>query len=289
LYKPENFDSKKKYPVIIHIYERLSQNLNKFQRPGATNGALDIAWFVSQGYLVFTPDIHYKVGYPGLSAYNSVIGAVKYLSKFKWVNIKSIGIQGHSFGGYETNFIISHSKLFAAGISSSGVSNFISSYGSLETNVGTSHQFIYEMGQNRLSSTMWENPSVYIENSPIFRVDKISAPMLTVANKKDGRVNFDQGVEFFTAMRRLGKRAWMLQYDDEDHGIDHKKCYKDYLVRSTQFFDHYLKGTNAPRWMLYGVPAKVKVIETGLELDLSDKTPGPGLPNNHNKKDSIKN
>jgi len=213
LYKPESFDQMKKYPVIIHYYERLSQNLNKYQRPGGDTGGgdLDISWFVSHGYIVFTPDIHYRIGETGQSACNSIVAAEKYLSGLHWVDAKHIGIQGHSFGGYETNYVVSHSKIFTAACSASGISNIISDYGSLrggENGGGENDQWYYELEQGRIGSTLWEHPDLYIKNSPIFNADKVSTPILIIANKKDANVFFMQGVEWFTALRRLGKKAW---------------------------------------------------------------------------------
>jgi dipeptidyl aminopeptidase/acylaminoacyl peptidase len=280
LYKPENFDPRRKYPVIINYYERKSQDLNKFHELDPIEGGhgdLDISWFVSHEYLVFTPDIHYVIGNPGISAYNSIVGAAKYIAKFPWVNRKCIGIQGQSFGAYETNYVITHSNnLFAAAVSSSGECDFISSYGSLRGTI--SNQYFMEIWQDRMGVTLWDNPQLYINNSPIFNANRIEIPLLTISNKSDLNVPFSQGLELFLALRRLGKRAWMLQYDGQSHGLDDKNCYKDYIIRMTQFFDHYLKNMSPPKWMMEGIPAKLKGIETGLELDLNKgATPRSGL------------
>lgn len=265
LYKPENFDPKSKYPVIIHYYEKKSDALNKFHKPGGPNGELDIAWFVSQGYLVFTPDIHYAVGEIGQSAYNSIVAAANYLKNYSWVDSGKMGIQGHSFGGFETNYIVTHTTLFAAAVSSSGPTDLISMYNDWAMN-GVSQQFQCEVGQLRMGATLWDKPDLYIKNSPIFNAHKVTTPLLTVANKRDRSVPFSQGVELFTALRRLGKKVWMLQYDEGDHGLLGKE-YIDYVIRMTQFFDHYLKGKAPAKWMTKGIPAKMKGIDDGLELD----------------------
>lgn len=280
LYRPGNFDPKKKYPVIVHYYERKSQDLNKYYKPAEPNGELDIAWFVSQGYVVFTPDIHYKTGETGQSACNSVIAAAKFLSRYEWVDTKHIGIQGHSFGGYQTNYIVTQTNLFAAAVSSSGMSDIVSNYlGFLGDH--SNHDW-YENRICRIGATLWENPDLYTRNSPVFYADKVTTPILTVANKKDVNVYFEQGVEWFIALRRLGKKAWMLQYDEGSHGLRGKE-YKDYVIRMTQFFDHYLKGMPAPKWMTRGIPAKMKGMDDGLELDNEIKTPGQGLCSEHIK------
>lgn len=289
LYKPENFDQRKKYPLLIHYYTKKSNYLHSFLLPGVTNDEINIPWFVSRGYLVFTPDIQYKLGETGLSAYNTIVAAAKYLSNFNWVDPKKIGIQGHSFGGFETNYIISHTDVFAAAMSSSGFCDLISAYGDITSSGSQFFRSWAEVGQGKIANTLWEKPDLYVTNSPIFKANKVTTPLLMMNNKKDGIVNFSQGVEFFTALRRLGKKVWMLQYDGGDHSlIPESKEAMDYNLRITQFFDHYLKDAFAPRWMLDGVPAKLKGIETGLELDTTGRTPGYGLILNNNENQNNK-
>ncbi|MES2329925.1 MAG: prolyl oligopeptidase family serine peptidase [Bacteroidota bacterium] len=283
LYKPENFDPKKKYPIIFYYYEKKSDKLNEYQIPEDSPGWMNIPWFVSNGYLVFTPDIYYTIGETGRSVYNSVVSAAKYLSKKPWVNAAKMGIQGHSFGGYETNYLVTHTNIFAAAMSASGKSDFVSEYGGVASYNGVSLQFFYENDQCRIGETIWQRPDLFIKNSPVFFADKVTTPLLMMNNKEDGIIPFAQGVEFFTALRRLGKKAWMLQYDGEGHGLSDKKNRTDYTIRMTQFFDHYLKGAPAPKWMLFGIPAKMKGIDDCLRLVREkDKngnwvTPGLGL------------
>jgi len=276
LYKPENFDSTRRYPVIFHYYEKFTDELNRFHVPAATEGQLNIPSFVSNGYLVFTPDIHYEVGNVGGSALNTLLESARFLSDFSFVDSTKFGLQGHSFGGYETNYIVSHSDRFAAAVSGSGVSDCVSMYGSLLEGSGISLKGYIELSQGRLGTTLWENPALYVRNSPVFSADKVTTPVLMMNNRKDGAVPFIQGVEFFTALRRLGKRAWMLQYDDGGHGVYGREAI-DYTIRIFQFFDHYLKDAPAPRWMTRGVPAAKKGIDTGLELDSAEKPPEKGL------------
>jgi dipeptidyl aminopeptidase/acylaminoacyl peptidase len=276
LYKPEDFDPGKRYPVIFNYYEQRSDELYQFPDIQDPNGGnISIPWFVSRGYLVFIPDIHYAMGANGPCAYNSIVGAAKYLSRFPWVDSKRMGIEGHSFGGYETIYVATRTDLFAAAIASSGPVNLVSEYGQLwgENN---SKQDYYENRQGRMGGTLWQKPDAYIKTSPIFNLDKITIPILSVANKRDANVKFSHGLELFLGLRRLGKRAWMLQYDDGSHGV-RGKDYVDLTIRMTQFFDHYLKGGPAPKWMTEGMPARLKGIEIGLELDMTGKSPGPGL------------
>jgi dipeptidyl aminopeptidase/acylaminoacyl peptidase len=275
LYKPENFDPGKKYPIIFDYYERRSDELNLYIRPKASQDRINIAWYVSNGYLVCVPDIHYVRGEPGRSAYICIVSAARYLSKMPWVDGKKMGIQGHSFGGYETEFVVTHSTLFAAACAASGLSDLISWYGSVPRSGNP--KFSSERQQDRMGATLWQIPDRYIDNSPIFKADKVSTPLLLMNNKGDGTVPFAQGVELFTALRRLGKRVWMLQYDGGGHSVQWGKDAMDYSIRMAQFFDHYLKDAPAPKWMTRGIPAKMKGIDDGLAPDQEIGTPGAGL------------
>jgi hypothetical protein len=251
LYKPDNFDPRKKYPVIFYYYQKNSDALNLFLTPELSNGCLDVALCVSNGYVVFVPNIYYRIGYPGQSACNSVVSAAKHLGTFPWVDIRKMALQGHSFGGYETNFIITRTSLFAAAASSAGSDNYISEYGSLWGN-GTSKHEYFLTGQGRVGQTLWKRPALYVENSPIFRADRVKTPLLIMHNKGDESVSWTLAVEWFTGLQSLGKKVWMLQYDGEGHILGDRTNKLDYTIRLRQFYDHYLKGANMPKWMTNG-------------------------------------
>jgi dienelactone hydrolase len=276
LYKPEDFDSTKKYPIIFDYYEKRSDEINVFPMPQASYGRINISLFVSNGYLVFTPDINYTSAGPGVSAYNSLVAAANFLSKKKWVDAKKMGLQGHSFGGYETNYLVTHSNLFAAACSAAGFGDLISWY--LSDARTTYPMYWAEKSQGRLGATPWQNTNLYLANSPILKVNTVTTPMLLMNNKDDNIVLFSQGLEMFSALRRLGKKVWMLQYDGETHTINQGSVEaEDFHKRMMQFFDHYLKGKPAPVWMTRGIPGRMKGVVDGLEYDTEIKTPGPGL------------
>jgi hypothetical protein len=247
LYKPENFDPTKKYPVIFHFYQKLSDNLNEFPMPGYTKGNINIPFFVSNGYVVLDVDIQYNSGRPGVSAYNAVESAALFLSGKSWADPKKFGLQGHSFGGFEVNFILTRSKLFAAACAASAASNLITSYGGLHYKE-QSGQNKMEVGQYRIEKTLWDRPDLYIENSPVLHTGNISTPLLLMNNQNDGDVDWSHGIEMFTALRRQQKPVWMLQYKNGSHTVTGKDA-EDYSHRLTQFFDHYLKGQPIPKWM----------------------------------------
>ncbi len=273
LYKPENFNRHKKYPIIFKYYEELSERMYEHPIPSFTGTDINIPWFVSRGYLVFTPDIHYIIGRTGESVYNSVVSAAQYLSELDWVDKSKMGINGHSFGGYETNYLVTHTQMFAAAVSGAGVSNLISHYGGLQGRwLGSaSGQGMYESSQMRLRYTLWQRPDLYITNSPIFKLNEVTTPLLLMHNKGDELVPWMQSVELFSGLRRLGKKVWLLQYDEGTHGLGLKESV-DYTIRITQFFDHYLKNALPPKWMTEGIPASLKGIEMGYDLDTNDKT-----------------
>jgi dipeptidyl aminopeptidase/acylaminoacyl peptidase len=275
LYKPENFDPKNKYPVIFDYYETRTEELNLFIWPKTAQSRINIGWYVSNGYLVCVPDIHYTQGEPGKSACDIVVFAARQLARMPWVNGKKMGIQGHSFGGYETNYIVTHTGLFAAACAASAVCDLISWDGSV-TQIGYP-KYSSERGQVRMGGTLWDIPKNYIRNSPIFYADKVKTPLLIMNNKADQIVPFEQGVEFFMALRRLGKKVWMLQYDEGGHSLDPGKDAMDYSVRMLQFFNHYLKQAPAPLWMTKGIAARMKGIDDGLRFDPDMLTPGNGL------------
>ena len=267
LYKPENFDPKKKYPLIFDYYEKRSNELYMYPMPGLSRGRINIPWYVSNGYLVFVPDIYYSEGLVGQSVLNSVVSAAKFLSKYSWVDGSKLGLQGHSFGGYETNYLITHSQMFAAAQESAGTCDLISSYGAIGKKSGLVRQKLYEKDQGRLGTTPWKHPDVYVRNSPIFKVDKVTTPLLIMHNEDDEAVPFEQAIELFTALRRLKKTVWLLTYDGEEHVLESEDCKLDFTIRQQQFFNHYLKGEPAPKWMRDGIAADKKGLEAGLDLN----------------------
>lgn len=267
LFKPENFDPNKKYPVIFYFYERNSDTRYAYRTPAPSASTINIAYFTSNGYLVFDPNIYYKDGEPGESAYNSVVSAGKYLSKMKFVDSTKMAIQGQSWGGYQVAYLVTRTKMFAAAGAGAPVANMFSAYGGIRWGAGISRQFQYERSQTRLGATPWQRPDLYTKNSPLFKADKVTTPLLLMHNDKDGAVPWYQSIEFFTALRRLDKKAWFLQYNDEDHNLVERRNRKDLSVRLSQFFDHYLKGAPMPKWMKEGVPAANKGIDWGLKIE----------------------
>ncbi len=263
LYKPENFDPKKKYPMLVYFYERSSDGLHSYFKPQPAWSIIQRIMCVSNGYLVFVPDIVYKNGLPGESAYNCIMPGVNQLISTGFVDEKNIGIQGQSWGGYQAAYVITRTNLFKAAGAGAAVVNMTSAYGGIRWGSGMSRMFQYEKSQSRIGGTLWEKPLYYIENSPLFYADKIQTPVLIMQNDKDDAVPWYQGIEFYMALRRLHKPVWMLVYNDEVHNLQKRQNREDYDIRLMQFFDYYLKGAPEPEWMKKGIPAIEKGITKG--------------------------
>ncbi len=266
LYKPENFDPAKKYPMIVYFYEKLSDGLYSYQAPAPTPSRLNIPFFVSNGYLVFTPDISYETGYPGKSAEEFINSGVESLKKNAWVDGTKIGIQGQSWGGYQVAHLITVNNMYAAAWAGAPVVNMTSAYGGIRWESGMNRQFQYEKTQSRIGATLWEKPELYIQNSPLFNFPKVNTPVVVMSNDADGAVPWYQGIEMFTGLKRLGKPVWLLNYNNEAHNLVLRQNRKDIQIREQQFFDHYLKGAKAPIWMVGGIPATEKGKTWGFEL-----------------------
>ncbi len=266
LYKPEDFDPNKKYPVICYFYETLSDGLNNYIPPAPTPSRLNISFFVSRGFIVFAPDIHYTVGHPAQSAYDYIVSGAKALTKYKWVDAQNMGIQGQSWGGIQVAQLVTMTNMFKAAWAGAPVANMTSAYGGIRWESGLNRQFQYEKDQSRIGATLWEKPQLYIENSPLFHLPKVKTPLVIMANDADGAVPWYQGIELFTAMRRLGKKVWMLTYNGEAHNLVERKNRKDIQVREQQFFDWLLKGEKPAKWITEGVPAVKKGKDWGLEI-----------------------
>ncbi|MEJ5996488.1 prolyl oligopeptidase family serine peptidase [Pedobacter sp. Du54] len=266
LYKPENFDPTKKYPMIVYFYEKLSDGLYTYKSPAPSASSINIPYFVSNGYLVFTPDISYETGHPGKSAEEFINSGVENLKKNTWVDGTKIGIQGQSWGGYQVAYLITATNMYAAAWAGAPVANMTSAYGGIRWESGINRQGQYEKGQSRIGASLWDKPELYIENSPLFHLPKVKTPVAIMSNDADGAVPWYQGIEMFTALKRLGKPAWLLSYNNEAHNLVQRQNRKDISVRLGQFFDYYLKGAKAPVWMVNGIPATEKGKTWGFEL-----------------------
>jgi len=253
LYLPANYQPGKRYPTIVYIYEKLSQSANSYPQPGY-NG-FSISAYTSNGYAVLEPDIVYKVNDPGVSAVACVVPAVKAAIASGVVDSARVAIHGHSWGGYQTAFLVTQTDIFRAAIAGAPLTDMVSMYSLIYWNTGGTNQAIFESSQGRFTGGYWENQEAYIRNSPVYFAKNVKTPLIILSNDKDGAVDHTQAIEYYNTLRRLGKPVIMLEYKGENHGLRKPENMKDYTVRMREFFDHYLMDKPAPPWMEEGIPA----------------------------------
>ena len=268
LYRPENLNPDKKYPMIVYFYERYSDLLHRHYVPKPIRSVINFSYYVSNGYMIFIPDIKYKVGYPGPSAFNCIISGTQTMcDRYSYIDRSRLGTQGQSWGGYQTAYLVTQTDMFAAAESGAPVSNMTSAYGGIRWGSGMSRAFQYEQTQSRIGGDLWEKLPLYMLNSPIFSAPRVNTPLLIMHNDKDGAVPWYQGIEYFNALRRLRKPVWMLVYNGAPHNLKRRADEKDLTRRMQQFFDHFLKGAPEPVWMSKGIPATEKGKEFGFEFE----------------------
>lgn len=261
LFLPENYDSTRCYPVIVTFYERHTDGLFDYRIPELSSSVIDVPTYVSNDYIVFMPDVHYKIGDPAESCYDNVVSGVQMLIDKGIADKERIGLIGHSWGGYEVAYLVTRTDIFRCASPGAAVVNTISSYTALRGG-GMPRLYVYEDAQGRLGKSLWEDPDMYIRNSPIFNADKIHTPLLIFHCDEDNAVPFSQGLDLFFAMRRLERPAWLLNYKGEGHSLNGEAAMLDWGIRLKQFFDHYLKDSPMPRWMREGI----SIDEQGYDL-----------------------
>jgi dipeptidyl aminopeptidase/acylaminoacyl peptidase len=253
LYKPEGFDPSKKYPLIVYYYEKLSDGLHGYVAPTGRNVVNPLV-YNSLGYVVFFPDIVYTIGAPGPSAAKCIIPGVQSLVAKGFIDPKRMGITGQSWGGYESAYLITVTNMFAAAVPNAAVVNMTSAYDGIRWQTGIARQGQYEHGQSRIGGSLWEYPERFIENSPLFHLDRVTTPIMWMENDADGAVPWYQGIEFYHAMRRLKKEAYMISYNGEGHNPSKRANQKDIDRKMQEFFANKLLGAPAPEWMTRGIP-----------------------------------
>lgn len=266
VYKPEDFDSTKSYPMMVYFYELYNNRYNYHYIPKPTASIIYPTEYTSAGYIVFIPDIRYDPGYPARGAYDCIMsGTDEVLEMYPNIDSTRMGLQGQSWGGYQTAQLITMTDRYKAAMAGAPVSNMFSAYGGIRWGSGLNRQFQYEKTQSRIGKTIWEAPELYVENSPIFHLPEVETPLLIMHNDGDGAVPWYQGIEMFVGMKRLGKPVWMLNYNGDEHNLMQNANRVDLSIRMRQFFDYYLQNEPAPKWLVEGIPAVEKGEDYGLE------------------------
>lgn len=276
LYLPANYEPGKRYPMLVTIYERRSQNMHAYAAPSDTR-APDPTLYTSRGYAVFDPDIVYKLNDPGMSAVWSVVPAVKAAIATGIVDSANVGLWGHSWGGYQTAFLVTQTGIFKSAIAGAPLTDLVSMYSSIYWNSGGTNQAIFESSQGRFRGNFTDNTDAYIRNSPVFHAKNVTTPLVILHNDKDGAVDFNQGITYYNTLRQLGKEVIMLEYAGENHGLARPTNQRDYATRMGEWFDHYLEGKPAPDWMKDGI-TRLDMAEHLRERKPVAKPDAPAVP-----------
>lgn len=266
LFLPENYDPKKEYPVLVQFYETHSGGLNTYHAPALSSAMADVIYFVSNGYIVFMPDVHFTVGMPGKSSYDAVVSGTKYLIEQGIAHPGKIGLQGHSWSGYQTSYLVTKTDIFTCANIGAPITDMVTGYLGIRGGSGLPRYFMYEEWQSRMGKNLWEAKEKYLINSAIMEADKIHTPLLIWHNDQDEAVAYEQGRALYLAMRRLQRPAWHLNYKGEGHFLNNQAAQKDWTLRMKQFFDYYLKGTKEPRWMKEGIHLRERGIDQKYDL-----------------------
>lgn len=266
LYLPEDYDPQKEYPVLVQFYETHSGELNIYHAPLLSSALGDPMYFASNGYIVFMPDVHFTVGTPGQSCYDAVVSGTKYLIEQGIAHPGKIGLQGHSWSGYQTSYLVTKTDLFTCANIAAPITDMVTGYLGIRNGSGLPRYFMYEETQSRMGKTLWEAKDQYLASSAILEADKIHTPLLILHNDQDEAVAYEQGRALYLAMRRLQRPAWLLNYKGEGHFVLRRGAQKDWTIRMMQFFDYYLKGTKEPRWMKEGIHLRERGIDQKYDL-----------------------
>jgi dipeptidyl aminopeptidase/acylaminoacyl peptidase len=259
LYKPENYDASKEYPLMVYFYELYSDRMHQHYIPKPTASIVYATEYASAGYFVFIPDIRYTPGHPAQSAYDAIMsGTDRVLELYENVDSTRMALQGQSWGGYQTAQLVTMTNRYAAAMAGAPVTNMFSAYGGIRWGSGLNRQFQYERTQSRIGYTIWEKPELYVENSPQFHLPNVQTPLMIMHNDGDGAVPWYQGIELFTGLNRRVNPAGVLNYNGSEHHLMQNANRIDLSIRMRQFFDHYLLGKDAPQWLTEGIPATVK-------------------------------
>ncbi|MBE0363076.1 hypothetical protein PULV_a0701 [Pseudoalteromonas ulvae UL12] len=251
LIKPAGYKKGDKVPVVIYFYRYMSQRMYDFPAM-ELNHRPNFPMFTSNGYAVFLPDIRFELGHPGKSSTQTMINAAQKLIDIGVAHPDKIGLQGHSWAGYQSAFMITQTDMFKAVVSGAPVSNMTSAYSGIRLKSGLARQFQYETGQSRIGKSLFEGLDLYIENSPVFFADKVNTPILMMFGDKDDAVPWHEGVQYYLALRRAQKDVIFLQYEGEPHHLKQFPNQVDFSIRMMEYFDHHLKGKPAPTWMQQG-------------------------------------
>jgi dipeptidyl aminopeptidase/acylaminoacyl peptidase len=250
LFYPVNFKEAGAFPMVVHIYENQRHRKNQYLNLSYNDGiGFNPRVFLENGYFVFFPDIAYGNSGSGLSALQCVTNALDVLRNEEYIDQRKVGLIGHSFGGYETNFIATQSDRFAAYVSGAGNSDIVNTYHTFNTNFLSPSFWRFESFQYRMYKPFSEDKELYFKNNPLYNADKVNAPVLLWTGLKDENIKWEESRTFYNALRRNDKKVVALFYRGEDHSLQGSAAQQDLSIRILNWFDYFLKGQKNIAWI----------------------------------------
>lgn len=250
LFYPANYNAEKKYPMVVSIYEKRSGEHNHYVNPCLQNTAgFNISNFTSKGYFVLLPDIAYTLGEPGASALDCVEAAVLKAFKVAGVDQQKVALVGHSYGGYEAVYIITHSKLFKTAVAGAPVTDLLGGYLYAGGYSGVPDYWRYEAGQMRMGATLFEQQQKYLDSSPLHAAAELERPLLLWIGGEDRQVDTSHAFKMHLALRRLQKESLLLEYKNEGHIILDPENQRHLTASVEGWLDHYLLAKELPSWL----------------------------------------
>ncbi len=247
---PYDYVEGERRPMLINYYEQNSQNLHSYPTP-RNSGSPNFAGYVSDGYLVMQPDIHFRIGASHSDMLESINLAIDVVEEMGYVDPDAIGLHGHSYSGQGNAYISTRSDRFAAIVAGAAATNIVSDFNALWGGSNNAHNYD-TYGQGRFGVGLYEDMDLYFDQSAVHHAETMNTPLLLLHGEDDSTVRFMHAVEFYNGLRWLEKNVVLLAYPGEGHGLGRYQNQKDFQIRTRQFFDHYLRGAARPLWMDHG-------------------------------------
>lgn len=284
--KPPGFDARKKYPLVV-----LPHGGPLGHTPLRLRHHLALQWLAQKGYAIFAPNFRGSDGYGNAFAvasrrdlvggdYRDVMRGVDAVIAQGWVDTARLGVMGGSYGGYMTNWIISHCDRFKAAVSMYGIFSLITDF---------SNSTLPSFESDYLGDYYWEDPELYARLSPSRFVTQIHTPVLILHGEADTNTDIANSREMYTALLKLGRPAKLVTYPREEHGIEGEPNHaRDVVLRIAGWLDEHLGRPHAapPGWRARVVSAHAVEEYHGIranggrfvEVTLSLEAPAGSIP-----------
>lgn len=244
-YLPANFDPSKKYPLIVYYYGGTTPVERTF------GGRWPFNLYAANGYVVYVMQPSGAIGYGqefsarhqnnwAKTTADEIISSTKAFAKaHPFIDAAKIGCMGASYGGFTTMYLMTQTDIFACAISHAGISSISSYWGE--------GYWGYQYSTNATGHSFpWNRKDIYVDQSPLFNADKVRNPILLIHGTKDVNVPTGESIQFYTALKLLGKDAELVFVKDADHAVvdyDQRILWNNTIL---SYFAKYLKGQ--PAW-----------------------------------------